>query len=76
MKAILLSERALIARINRKLIKEEETLCKTRGERWHSDLGYYYIVNIRFNSVTAAHLDIEKLGRELGLIRDYETLAA
>lgn len=62
------SERALIARINRKLPGNEK-LKKLRGTRWENDLGLYYIVDEYFNAVRDTHVDIESLGRELGALK-------
>ncbi len=67
-----ITERALIQRINRKLAHEGEQLCIPRGDRWWSDLGGAYIVNVRSNSILAGHVDIERLGRELAVLRPLE----
>jgi len=71
--------RALIQRINRALKKENEfeVLKITRG-RWRGgagDLGRYYTVDENRNAVTGQHIDPEKLGRKLGVLKDYEHVA-
>jgi ribose 5-phosphate isomerase len=70
------TERALIQRINRAFKKENEFLClkTTRGDRWRSDLGNYYLVDMNRNTIEAQHVDLEKLGRELNVLAPYETL--
>lgn len=68
------SERALIKRINRKLVKENERLAVTRSDRWYSDLGNYYIFDVNTNFVTSAHHDLEELGREMGCLSSCETI--
>lgn len=69
------SERALIKRINRKLVKEQEQLRVNRGDRWLTDLGNYYIVDFNTNFVTSSHFDLEKLGREMGCLSSWENLS-
>jgi hypothetical protein len=67
--------RALIQRINRKLAADDEQLKATRGDRWRSDLGDYYIVNVNRNNLVAQHVDPVELGRELGVLRPWEEVA-
>jgi hypothetical protein len=55
------TERALMQRINRKLVHKGETLHTARGERWYSDLGYYYITSN--NNLVAGHIKLEELAR-------------
>ena len=74
-KTVPVGERALIARINRKLKQQGEKLKKLRGERWASDLGYFYIVNETLNSVEAQHVNLEEMARELGALAEWERLA-
>lgn len=66
------TEKVLIQRINRKLDPHYEKLCKSRT--WSTDLGDYYIRNYNYNSIVAAHVDIEKLGRELKVLDSHERL--
>jgi hypothetical protein len=60
----------LIKRINRQLIKDQEKLRKTRGERLWIDLGDYYIQDMHRNIIEHHITDerMEELGRELGVI--------
>jgi hypothetical protein len=69
---VLVSERALIQRINRKLQAADEVLKASRGARMEQECGRYYVLNFRRNFVATAHVDPEALGRELGALRDYE----
>jgi len=66
------SERAVIARINRKLKQDDEVLKATRGERARLDLGDYHVVNYRGNYVAQMNCDPERLGRELGVLKPFE----
>jgi hypothetical protein len=67
--------RALVQRINRKLAKDDEQLRKTRGQRWWTDLGDYHIVNYNMNALMRGHVDPEALGRELGVLSEWERVA-
>jgi len=69
------SERALVQRIGRALAKEGEQLQKARGKKASLELGDYYTVSISRNFVVQKDVDIEKLGRELQVLRPYENLA-
>lgn len=72
------SERALLARVNRKLAAEEEIVRKSR--RAYSaghvlvDQGDFVRVDVGRNCVIDA-VDLEALGRELGVLAGYEVLA-
>ena len=68
-------ERALIARINRKLKPEGEKLKKLRGERWLNDLGQYYVIDVTQNSLLHPDVDLEGFARECGALEDWEHLA-
>jgi hypothetical protein len=71
---VLVSEKALYQRINRKLRAQGETLHRSRGGRCAIELGEYYTVNTEINGVVDSHLDLEDFGRELGVLRPYEAL--
>lgn len=70
------SERALIGRVNRKLLAQGEILrqCSEKS-RWFHDLGRYYIVCIHRNAVDDRHIDLEAFARELGALGPAEVLA-
>jgi len=69
-----ITEKALIARINRKLKPDGQILKKTRGERAILDLGYFYVIDIYQNISLWTRVDIEAFGKELGVMKDYETV--
>lgn len=70
-----ISSRALMQRINRRLAKEGEVLRTSRGTSEIHNLGNYFIVDLRTNSVTAHQIDdLEGLAREIGVIKPYEEL--
>jgi len=74
MKTATISRRALLQRINRALASDNQVLKATRGEFDRPDLGDYYIVDLGSRRVSRKKLDPVKLGRELGVLRDYEQL--
>jgi hypothetical protein len=69
-----ITEKALVSRINRKLAHDGEYLRKNRSLRWQTDLGDWYVVNDR-NCLVAAHVDVVKLGQELGVLREFEVVS-
>jgi hypothetical protein len=68
------TERALFARLSRKLKKEGQTLHRCRRDsRWFNDMGPYYTVDIDSNSVIDRGLSkLEVWGREVGVLKPYE----
>jgi hypothetical protein len=68
---VAISERALVARINRKLAPDLEQLHKSR----RLDVGDYYLVDHRINGVIGKDVDVEALARELGVIKEWEKVA-
>jgi hypothetical protein len=72
-KKVPVTMRALIQRINRKLTTERGyVIKKTRGNRWRGELGDYYAVDPKRNCVVSEYIEPEDLGRELGVLRDWE----
>jgi hypothetical protein len=69
-----ITERALYQRINRKLRHEGEQLRTCRSELWQLELGRYYIVDVFSSCVGCQHVDLETLGRELGVMQPWEEL--
>jgi hypothetical protein len=68
------SERALIQRINRKLAQEDKCLKAPRGLAAKSSLGDFYILNWARNFIVDTKVDLERLGRKLGVLADWEDL--
>ena len=67
------SERALVARINRALAKQRQALRRCREDaRGFNDLGAYYLLD--GNTVIDTHVNIETLGRKLNVLGVGETL--
>jgi hypothetical protein len=64
--------RALFQRVNRALKKQDEQLRTYRGGRWSSDLGDLYIVDVNRNAIVRGDVDLEALGKELGVLEPFE----
>ncbi len=75
------SERALLARIQRKLNSNGQIIHKLRQppegvSRWFGDLGAYYTVVADGNSVGDTHINLELYAKELGVLKPYEEVAS
>jgi hypothetical protein len=68
------SERALPQRINRKLDKDF-VVKKTRGASLQAELGDYYCIDLNRNQIVAKDCDLERLGRERGVLNPWEELS-
>lgn len=66
-------ERAMLARLNRRLGSDGLAVksCREDSKAFEA-MGRYYQVDAKRNIVTATHLDIEKLAREMGLMEAWE----
>jgi hypothetical protein len=62
--------RALLLRINRKLIADGQVLQAARG----SLAGCYYRIDTRRGCLIQKDVDLAELGRELGALRTWEVL--
>ena len=68
------SERALIARINRRLQKDGRFLRTARSRAVASSVGQYYVIDTDRNWIVWQNTDLEALGRELGVLQPWERL--
>jgi hypothetical protein len=66
--------RALVQRINRTLGKKGEKLLTARGEGAREEVGDYYVINVDRNILMLHHVNLEALGRELDVLKPWETL--
>jgi hypothetical protein len=67
------SEKALMARVNRKLAREGERILKSReGSRLRGNVGEFYLLDVNRNTVTGTHMELEHVAKEVGALRDYE----
>jgi hypothetical protein len=73
-KGVPVTMRAVIQRINRKLLADDEVLRKARGERARQEVGEFYVINFSMNSVMSKYVDPEEMARELGVLQPWETV--
>lgn len=71
------SERALKARIQRKLAPNLKSLKSCRPDsKWHNELGDYYLMDLDRNTIIRKRVGLESLAKELDVIADHEELVA
>ncbi len=75
-KGVPVTLRALLQRINRRLLDDGETVRAARGDQARKDLGDYYRLDFKRNAVVEKDVDVEQLGRKLGVLQPYEHLRA
>lgn len=69
------SERALMARINRKIKPDELQLKKCREDaRGYDYLGEFYTIDFSNNTVDDTHIDLTAYAKELGVLAGHEEL--
>lgn len=70
-----ITERALVARINRALAKERQALrrCRETSRGFHT-LGRYYMLDVQLGFVLDVDVSIERLGRDLAVLNEREVL--
>jgi hypothetical protein len=69
-----ITEGALTQRINRKLRRNRQRLCAVRGAGAESNLGYHVILDTNRNVITETQVNLENLGRRLGVMEPWEAL--
>lgn len=73
---VAISERALLARINRKVAADGLQVKKSRlGTASNTELGDYYAVDLNRGVVASKHVNLEAWARELEVLADYEQLS-
>ena len=70
----IVSQKAVVQRINRKLWPEG-VLRMSRSVIMRKQIGRYYILDVRRESIARRDVDIESLGRELKALQPWETIA-
>ena len=69
------SQRSVMARINRVLSQSDERLMTARSARTIQDCGEFYVVDVRRNFLAAKNIDVVKLAKELACLKPYERIA-
>lgn len=73
------TERALVRRINRKLDKlsfPQRVGVLAERSRGYYNLGRFHVFDVYRNALLNSHVDLVRLGRELGVLAEGEQLAA
>ena len=73
---VTVSERAILARINRKLAKDNEVVKKARTMRTQNDMGDFYRLDLHRNCVIGHDVDLADLAAEIGVLRPWEQVVA
>jgi hypothetical protein len=69
------TERALVQRINRRLAEEGwERLIKARTGRARQQMGTWFMIDERSKLLVSKFIDLERFGRELGVLGEDERL--
>jgi hypothetical protein len=68
---VLVSQRAVLQRINRKLKPEDRKLKTSRSARAEQDLGRYYMIDFNRNWVVATDVNLDDLARELKVLGEW-----
>jgi hypothetical protein len=74
---VIVSERALVARINRRFRAEDEALelRKSRSEAMKRSYGPYYVLNTRHNVIQGYnYINLEEYAKEWDALRPWERL--
>jgi len=69
-------ERAVVMRINRALRPEYQQLKKARGMRMQLEVGDYFLLDLHRNLILDTHVQVEALGRLLGVLESWENVAS
>lgn len=76
MQNIDVSERAVFARVSRRLRREHGEVL--RRSHWNSrnrfDLGEFYTVDPQYNCISGKDIDLEGLARSLGVLGENESM--
>ena len=71
---LLISERSLIRRINRKLADDEQVLRMARGERAKRHVGEFYVVDTRRNLIVSKHINLVMFARQMDALKPWERI--
>ena len=71
MKKKTVTERALLQRINRKLLQDDQMM---KAARPGDQEGPYYVIDSNRNILLWHRVNIEKFGRKLGCLQEWETV--
>lgn len=70
----LVSERAIVQRINRALTKRGQKLIKSKGAHQLATLGEWHIADEGQGGIVAAHVSLADLARQEGVLQSWEAI--
>ena len=73
-KTVPVSQRALFQRIYRRLQQDGQLLRAARGLTAREQYGDYFTINVKTNTVTRTRVNLEALGKELGVLQPWEAV--
>jgi hypothetical protein len=73
---VMVSRRAVIQRVNRKLDREGMKLVTARNWQDQINCGRYYAIDVSLNCVAWPDCHLEEMAREHGCLKAWEKLAA
>jgi len=68
------SERAILARINRKLASDKEAIRKSRSAQMRASVGQFYRIDLMRNFISGQDIDLTRFAKELGVLRPWEEI--
>jgi hypothetical protein len=69
-----ITQHELLRRINQKIAKNIEGVTESRDGESHNETDEYFTIEFDQNKITTTNVDLEKLGKELGVLKDFEKL--
>ena len=70
-----IDRQALLRRLNRRLSARGERVYRSRGSWAERQWGDWFVVNLRTRKISGG-VEIERMARQLGALRDWERLAS
>jgi hypothetical protein len=69
------TERSVVARVNRRLQANGEMLKPARGEQVRAQVGDWYVLDVKAKGVVREDVNLEAIARELGALKDWEVVS-
>ncbi|HHQ4630036.1 TPA: hypothetical protein ACSQ1O_001304 [Aeromonas hydrophila] len=73
----ILTEHAALLRLNRKLKKDQQKVCRSRFSPvtgCYGELGRFYVVDESIGAVIARDIDLSQWMKEAGVLKNYEAI--
>ena len=69
------TERSVVARVNRRLQAAGEQLKPARSEQVRAQVGDWYVLNVKRNGIVRKDVALEVIARECGALKDWEVVS-